>query len=207
MSRYKAYTDEELACLIARDDSTAYTEIYDRYSEVLYLHICRKLGDRETAKDLIHDVFATLWDNRRKLDVRGRVSIYLYAAVRYKVINVLRRDDKLVHIKASLKHDAPSSNTPAPDEILVASELQLLIEAEAERLPRRMRQVFLMSRQQQLSHQEISQQLEISPETVKKQISNALRILRLKFKHLLTLSLVVMLSLEEFKFFDTFHTP
>lgn len=41
--------------MVVTGDSAAFTEIYDRYAGVLYLHICRKLGNRETAKDLIHD--------------------------------------------------------------------------------------------------------------------------------------------------------
>lgn len=193
MSSYSQYTDEELACMLAADDSIAFTEIYDRYAGVLYLHVHRKVGDREIAKDLIHDIFESLWDSRIDLNIRGRLSHYLYTAARYKVINSIRREKRFVDIPLECESELLVSQQPQADVLLINNELQQLIEAEANLLPTRMREIFMMSRAQQLSHQEIAEQLNLSPATVKKQVNNALKVLRIKFHHLLSLTFLLHL--------------
>jgi RNA polymerase sigma factor (sigma-70 family) len=72
------------------------------------------------------------------------------------------------------------SNEPAPDETFRIKELVAIIDAEVSALPSQMKLIFEMSRNANLSHREIAEKLNISPLTVKKQVNNSLRILRLK---------------------------
>jgi RNA polymerase sigma-70 factor (ECF subfamily) len=64
------------------------------------------------------------------------------------------------------------------EDDLIAKELSNTIEGRIKELPGKMQQVFVLSRQQNLSISEISEMLNIAPRTVKNQISNALKILR-----------------------------
>ena len=59
-----------------------------------------------------------------------------------------------------------------------------MIESEIQNLPPKMRRIFELSRQEELSHQEIAQKLDISYQTVKKQVQNALKIIKPKIDHL-----------------------
>ncbi|MNL17944.1 RNA polymerase sigma factor [compost metagenome] len=65
------------------------------------------------------------------------------------------------------------------------NELTRLIDKEVSALPQKMKEIFEMSRNQELSHREIAAQLNISDHTVKKQINNAIKILRPKITSLL----------------------
>lgn len=191
MPRYSPYTDEELVCFISADDEAAFTELYNRYSGILYLHARKRMADRDAAMDLIHDIFASLWNNRHTIVLEGKCSSYLYTALRYKIINF-----EVGRKRLSLWDEMPDEmdtrpGQPAPDQLAIAKDLEMLIEAEAERLPKKMREVFRMSRWQQLSHQEIAEELDLSPATVKKQVNNALKVLRLKFNHFL----IILVSL------------
>lgn len=187
MPQYALYTDEELVCFISADDDAAFTELYNRYAGVLYLHACKRLADRDSAQDLIHDVFASLWSNRHAMELEGKCSAYLYTALRYQVINFELRRKRLSLWQEMADELDTRPEQPTPDQMAIANDLEQLIEVEAERLPKKMREIFLMSRQQQLSHQEIADAFELSPATVKKQVNNALKVLRLKFNHLLTI--------------------
>ena len=66
------------------------------------------------------------------------------------------------------------------EDSLMAKELSVAIEGEIRELPKKMQEVFILSRQQNLSVNEISETLNITPRTVKNQLSNALKILRTK---------------------------
>jgi DNA-directed RNA polymerase specialized sigma24 family protein len=64
MGAYYPLSDNELIQLLKESDHRAYTEIYNRYFYLLYVHACKKLRDEEQAKDVVQDVFATLWVRR-----------------------------------------------------------------------------------------------------------------------------------------------
>lgn len=165
--------------MVGDDDHAAYTEIYDRYAGLLYVHARKKINDREAAKDLVQDLFASFWKNRTTFSAKSKLSNYLYAAIRYKVINWLVREKQLAEFEAAAQ-DAVITAQSSADHLVREKELRQLIEAEAERLPKKMREIFYLSRESCLSHKEIAARLDLSPATVKKQVNNALKILRLR---------------------------
>ncbi len=186
MSRYSCYTDDELICLVAASDRVAFTEIYERYAGVLYRHARKKLNDRDTAKDLVHDLFASFWKKRATLAKETRLSGYLHAAIRYKIINYLVREKRLAQFEAIAK-DTVMEQQFSADSLVREKELKQLVEAEVRQLPKKMRKIFYMSRELHLTHKEIAEQLNLSPATVKKQVNNALKVLRIKLEALLAI--------------------
>ena len=112
---------------------------------------------------------------------KSQLSNYLYVAIRYKAINWLVRERRLAEFEAAMK-DIIASEQPLADYLLRERELKQLIEAEARCLPKKMREIFYMSRELHLTHKEIAARLDLSPATVKKQVNNALKILRIKLE-------------------------
>ena len=76
-------------------------------------------------------------------------------------------------------------NTVDPNTVdqIDEKQLQTIIELEIAKLPPKMRRIFELSRKDELSHQEIAQKLDFSYQTVKKQVQNALKIIRPKINH------------------------
>lgn len=177
MSAYNAYSDQELAALLKGRDRLAFTEIYNRYFELLYLQALKKLKDEHEAEDLIHDLFITVWERAADIALKVTLSAYLYKAVKNKVINVLAHRHIKTNYLDSLQQyiDAGVYNT---DEAVRVKELAHQIEEEVSRMPKKMREVFQLSRDANLTHKEIAKQLGISDKTVKKQVGNAIKILR-----------------------------
>jgi len=60
---YNELSDIELTAMIRQDDHGAYRELYYRYTDVLYTHAYTRLNDREEAKDVVQEIFSTLWSN------------------------------------------------------------------------------------------------------------------------------------------------
>lgn len=175
----KIHEDIELIHLIKADNHIAFFELYERYKTVLYLHAKRMLDDEDETKDVIQEIFTTLWDKRTSLSISTSVKSYLYTAVRNKVLNLLTHRKFEINYLNSLQKVIDLTENEVEGQIR-EKQLIVMIEKEIELLPAKMREVFELSRKQHLSHKEIAEKLSISDKTVKKQINNAIKILRQK---------------------------
>jgi RNA polymerase sigma-70 factor (family 1) len=179
MNAYADLSDLEVFSLLKEDNHLAYTEIYDRFHALLYVYGVKITKDEHEAEDIVQEVFFYLWDKRKSLTFTSSLSSYLYSAVRYKFFNLL--DAKKVRSDyADSFHDFIEAGRFETDHLIREKELASLIEREIAILPAKMREVFLLSRKEHLSHKEIAEKLGISEKTVKNQVNNALKELRLK---------------------------
>ena len=174
---YHIASDERLLGLLASDDQQAYLTLYVRYRGVLYGYACRIVDDGDQAEDLVQDVFMALWDHRATLQVNGRLSSYLYTAVRYRFFDWVDkqrvRQDYVSRFGEWLEH------APIPaDSRLLTEELQQLVEQTVAKMPHTMRRIFELSHQQQLSHPEIAELTGLSEKTIRNNLSGALHLLR-----------------------------
>lgn len=192
MSSLKQHTDTELFDLIKEGNAIAFAEIYDRYWALLYRHAYRLIKDQDLAQDVVQEVFVNLWDKINTIDLQVSKSSYLYTAVRNKVLNLIQRDKVKNNYIESFANFVASSEA-ITDYRLRERLLKEKIEKEVAALPSKMRQVFEMSRIQNMSHKQIAEELNLSDKTVKKQMSNAIKILRLKLGGFLILSILLKL--------------
>lgn len=177
MTDCKALSDAQLVKLLKEGNHSSFTEIYNRYSALLYGYAYKKLQDREGAKDVIQEVYVYLWNSRATLDIQTTLSGYLYKAVLNRVLNVFR------HISLNQEHISSFKETinaaPAGTDFKVREQdLEALIEREIAKLPEKMREIFQLRRKEYLSNKEIAERLNISEHTVHTQIKRALKELR-----------------------------
>lgn len=179
MKVYSKSADDVLALLIKKGDSHAFTEVYNRYWTVLFLHARKMLRDDEEAKDVVQELFTHLWNKSEALSPNASLSAYLYKAIRNRIYNLIAHKQVINDYQQSLIHFMEEGEL-ITDEFIRERELAAVIEQEIQLLPLKMREVFELSRKQHLSYKEIGEQLGISEHTVKRQVSNALGILRSK---------------------------
>lgn len=194
MNSYQSFTDFELAGLLKSGDYSAFNEIYNRYSIFLYRHALHTLVDDDDAQDVVQDLFITLWTKKDNLEFQVNLKGYLYIMVRHKVLNVIRKrktNSNFIEMLATFM----DIHQDTVLEKIQEKELGEAIDLEIKNLPAKMRVVFEMSRKDHLSHHEIGIELGISPRTVKKQISNAIKILRLKLYIFTCISLLLLETL------------
>lgn len=184
MQPYSDHSDQQLVDLLSSADQLAYTEIFERYAKLLVGHAYRLLGDRDEANDVVQDVFMVLWQNRFSLQLQTSLSAYLYVAVRNRVLNRLSHA-KVVSRYADSILDFMDNVHVNSDELFLAKELEKLIESEINALPEKMREVFLLRKQEELSYSEISERMGITDKTAKQQVHNAVKILRTKINSFL----------------------
>jgi RNA polymerase sigma-70 factor (family 1) len=171
-------SDENLLYRMAKDDQAAFATLYRRHWEALFITTIRATGNKEEAEDIIQEVFASLWNRRKVLNLTGPAAGYLQASVKYRAINYIDRNFIRRNYLATLSEVAEAGVPASPEVLLRVKEMQQLIQTIIEDMPPKMREVFQLSRREHLSHKEIALRLGISEETVKKHIQHAMQLLR-----------------------------
>ncbi len=166
---------------IQRGEVVAFTTLYERYWRRLFTAAHAQLADREACEEIVHDIFLTLWTERARLQIQ-HLPAYLAAAVRYQAIRCQRA------ARAHATH-APESLGVEPaynqgESQLLHLDLENRVTAALGQLPQRCREIFLLSRMQHFSNDEIAERLHISRRSVENQLTTALRHLRLVLKFL-----------------------
>ena len=154
--------------------------------------------DTNEAEEVVQRIFLKLWENRDRILVEKSISAYLYQSVRNQSINFLKQ--KLVSSKNQKKYERKLRCANLFDviseengsSVLLAQELEGQINSAIEALPEKCREIFLLSRKDNLSIKEIAEKLNISVNTVQTQISIALAKLRNILSPYITVLIIVI---------------
>lgn len=190
MADFKTLTNNELISLVKESNHSAYNEIYNRYFYLIFTHAYKKLRDEEQAKDVVQDVFATLWFKRETNLPINNLAGYLFTAVRNKIFDLFAHQQVKEKYFDSLFHQWTAYTSIPTDHRVREADLNAYIEKAIGELAPRMRQVFEMSRMENLSNKEIAEKLDTTENNVSKQVNNALRIIKTKLG-----PLIILLSL------------
>lgn len=168
-------SDAELWLLVMSGNVSAYSELYERYWESLFETAYWRLYDKDAAKDIVQEVFIYCWQKREQIQINESVAAYFRTAVRFKVLNHLKSESVRDKYQLLAGQALP---TITPGSHMAEADLQASYRRELAKLPDKMREIFIDSRDQGLSVDEIAQKRSISPQTVKNQLSTALKKLR-----------------------------
>lgn len=179
MKMYSEFTDSELVRLLKDRNHEAFAEIYNRFAVLMFYKVNQMLRDEEPSKDLVQDLFVALWDKPELVQEDNNLAGYLYVGARNRVLKFIQRNKlKNDHIASLAKYASEISLETIQD--IDERELKIIVQREIDNLPPKMKLIFEMSRKDNLSHAEIAGKLGLSDQTVKKQVNNALKILRSK---------------------------
>ncbi|ASZ12132.1 sigma-70 family RNA polymerase sigma factor [Chitinophaga pendula] len=154
-----------------------FDEIYELYWKELYEVAYRRLPMAADAEDMLQDLFLSLLKNPSVIAKEGSIRAYLHKALKGRVIDFYRKS-LLKETFESYSALSAAGHTNHPDTYLMHKELETLLEKEIGGMPERMQTVFLMSRKGMLSNEEIAHELNISHQTVRNQISAAIKRIR-----------------------------
>lgn len=171
-------------------DSDAFEVLYQKYWLKLYVFARRTTPNAEDAQDLIQDVFAQLWMQKEQIDAAVFSESYLFAIVRNKLLDKIRKQYVREEYVQKILQSSSESDFSTQQTILT-NDLNNHIHRAVDVLPEKCREVFQLSRFEQLSVDQIAQKLQISPQTVKNQLSKALQVVRFRLREFATLGLLL----------------
>ncbi|BDD12133.1 RNA polymerase sigma-70 factor (plasmid) [Fulvitalea axinellae] len=151
-----------------------FPQLYLDHHQRMHTYASRILFDHEASEDVVHEVFTDLWDRLEELNV-DNWNAYLLRATKFKSLNYLRSKHETID---ELEVFEKMGITNGAEEKIAYQDTEKAFREALERIPCRCREVFLLSRDEELSYNEISAKLGISIQTVKNQVSKALGVIR-----------------------------
>jgi RNA polymerase sigma-70 factor (ECF subfamily) len=174
MPSYHTFTDDELSELLKSSDEDAFTEIYNRYWQPLLHTAFHILQDKEAVQDIVQNVFISLWMRRSAANIKN-LNGYLRQAVRFSVFKAIR---EIRHDRAFYERLTAATVDIITDDPLLFKEQQQLVQQLIDTMPKDWQEVFLLSRENNMTYKQIAELLGISEKTVEKRISRSLKFLR-----------------------------
>ena len=180
-TKLNSLTDFQLIEELQMSNPNAFTALYERYKYALSNFAYYKLRDRELARDLVQNVFTSLWDNRINICLRGSFESYIYTIVRNKLTDHWRRSCASGRYLDTIKNYV-SETINDTDHLLRHNELSRAITKALAELPEKLRTVIELRTNASMPRKEIAEKLGISEEGVKTRIRRALKILKSKIQ-------------------------
>ena len=180
----RTLSDHELWNAILQGGHSAFSILFDRYWASVYTTVYSYVKDETISKEITHDIFLNIWLKREQLQILS-FSAYLRAAGRYHVYKYIKQAKAIpVTYSDALEESADLVCHNQGDENLGYLELKNNIDEHLMELPKRCREVFILSRQQHLTNDQIAGKLGISKRTVENQLTHALHHLRVMLKNI-----------------------
>ncbi len=173
--------EQVLLALLKKGDEKVYAYLFKAFYQALFNYAGRIVHDVDFAHDIVQGVFCRFYENRKKIMIEGTLKSYLYRSVYNSCLDTLKHEkvkniyNDRVLLDFYLKDIALA---PEVELNLRREEIRKAIESSINKLPERCRQIFVMSKIEEKSNQEIANELEISIKTVETQMRIALTKLR-----------------------------
>ncbi|MDE6587966.1 MAG: RNA polymerase sigma-70 factor [Paramuribaculum sp.] len=162
---------------LRQSDYDAFSTLYRRYSPRVYHTVLRMFGNADVAADVVQDLFLKIWEKRADMDPSGNFEAYIHVVARNLAYSYLRNElDKLENISTA-EAAAMCAGGDDPSKELEAMSTGEFIRRIIDSMPPVRRQIFIMSRFDNLSHKEIAARMNISERTVESHIYQALKII------------------------------
>lgn len=187
------HNEGDLLKLLAAGDEHAYRELFRRHWDNVYSVALVLTKSVELAEDMVQDVFLKIWQKRDQFTKIEKFEDYLFIMARNHIYTELKKKTRDDQFKEQVHQYFDSGITNAEIQLLT-KETQLQINKAIEQLTPQQQLVYRMSREQELSHEEIAEKLNISRNTVRNHIVQSLKQIR-EYLHENTSGAVLVLCL------------
>lgn len=188
--------EDELIYRVADGDEQAFEQLFQRCRSKVYSIAFYLSKSPFAAEDISQEVFVSLWVSRNCLRKVESFDAYLYTTIYHKVLRYLKNEtnQQQIMLWASSSKSASLNNT---EESIAEKEIKLLLGKAIEQLPPQKKLIYRLNKEHGLNYEEIGEQLQISPNTVKNHLVEAVKLIRRYFTHF-TLQSVILKLIESF---------
>lgn len=159
----------------------AFRKLFDLYYQDIYGYSVSLLKSKEAAEENVQDVFMKIWQNRENLNPEQSFKAYIFTIARNQAFNFLNKAANDLLLKEAVFYESQKSHDYG-DYSIREEDCKKLRKEAMRQLPPKRKQIFKMSRKKGMSYEEISQELGISINTVRNQMSKALESMRVFFR-------------------------
>jgi RNA polymerase sigma-70 factor (family 1) len=153
----------------------AFEELYRLYFVRLFRFCHSIVHQKESAEEIVNDVFLKLWEKRDNTPPIANPRLYLYVSVKNRSLNHLRNNSNLPTIEISERCDSYIRFDTNPESLLLGAETLQRIRAAINQLPPRCKLIFSLIKEDGLKYKDVARLLDLSVKTVEAQLVIALR--------------------------------
>jgi len=166
----------ELQQRIAIGDESAFTQLYLLYGKRLIQFAYSLVRSRESAEELVEDVYVKVWANRSTITSIDNLTVYLYVSVKNKSLNLLsQKARELITAPFDFLDSSTDSFVNDPYNLLITAEMMNRMQEAIDALPPRCKMIFKLIREDGLKYKEVAEILNISINTIDAQMAIAVR--------------------------------
>ena len=155
----------------------ALSELFRRYDKRIYPFVLKMIRNSALAEEITQEIFIKLWQHRAKLSSIDRPEAYILTiAARHTLDQIKKRLNENKMLQGLLASKEGSHNDT--EEKLLLRDRAALIQLAVDQLPPQQKSVYELSRLEGMNYEQIAQQLQISPNTVRNHLVKALRSIR-----------------------------
>jgi RNA polymerase sigma-70 factor (family 1) len=174
------HNEKQLLLKIAEGDDLAFRLLFDRYYGLIYSASFRYLKVHELAEDMVQSSFLKIWEKRNRLSHVERFDHYLFRIAHNEMADHFRkhgrREKHIQRIREMFEEE-----TGSPEDLLITKQKRALVADVISNLPPQQQMAYTLSRDEGLSYQEIAERMQLSVNTIKVHISQALKTLKTFF--------------------------
>jgi RNA polymerase sigma-70 factor (family 1) len=176
----RQYDERSILISVAQGDEIAFEALFNQYKNKILFFAWKFLQSESKAEDVLQEIFLKVWTCRQQLPDIRNFKTWLNTITRNYLFNALRR---LALEEAFIKElsSSPREQNDILDNLAV-NELQLALQNAVSNLSPQQKRIFELSRIEGLKHEQIAEKLDISRETVKKHMTDALQRIRTQMK-------------------------
>jgi RNA polymerase sigma-70 factor, ECF subfamily len=169
--------DEQALRSLAAGDLAAYRYLFDHHFADLCNYLNIYLHSRDFSEAIALEIFEFVWEKRESLVIRVSFRSFLFSSAKNKAISHYRKEHKKIFTSLDLVESVIPEESNS-HQFLEEKELRNFIDTAINRLPEQSKKIYLMAREENLSHKEIADLLGLTPKTVENHVGIALRKLR-----------------------------
>ncbi|OFX17587.1 MAG: hypothetical protein A2033_04625 [Bacteroidetes bacterium GWA2_31_9] len=182
--------------IIEKLDKNSFEILFKQYFSVLCQFARKYVRDLDTSKEIVHDCFVSFWDKRDTIDLSKPVKTYLFTSVHNRCLNHIRNNKKFDQNVENFELLDLSHHHIASDS-LVEQEISSQINNAIESLPEKCKEIFKMSRFEEMKYKEIAEKLNLSIKTVEAQMSKALQVMRTSLSEFISVLIYFIIFLTK----------
>lgn len=173
--------NRELIKLLKEGDMVAFDTIYLRYCKRLYGFVLRYIKQKEDAEGIVQEVFIKIWETRNKIDIYSSFDSFIFTITYNTTISLLRKRVSEQKYHEQLKSIQQITNADQIIDDIYYKEISEKFQSLLNQLTPRQKEIFQLSREEGLTHEEIAKKLNISSNTVKNHLVSTLSFIKSHF--------------------------
>jgi RNA polymerase sigma-70 factor (ECF subfamily) len=169
--------ETELLQQLIQGDADAFRQLYEHYQGRIFLFAYRFTKSKHAAEEVVQEVFVKLWEKREQINIEKNFSAYITRVTRNLILDGLKRAAYDKKLQQQILHHMKALRDATGEELL-NKELERLHRQAIDALSPQKRKVYLLSRDEELTYDQIAEKLGISRNTVRNQMASALQTIR-----------------------------